>query len=283
MRKIKYVTGIENALIVRETCMTNSAQVGYLDNAEQVIVLEEYGDRSLVATGVCGWVATKHLTDKPPDVGFPHPSDLPEPEEQNAKLQWYLWKWGFGPIVGAIDGKVGSKTKAATKQFQAAMGLSVDGVAGTKTWAALTGEVIVPRITELDMACTCGKYCDGYPNPCTTGVRILIERIWREVEKRYPGVILYITNNAHPAPDGAVAGGQRCEEWNKLRGGANASQHLDGEAADIYGKLDGVKDADIRDYIEDVAMRMNTKGGVGYGAKYIVHVDIRGKEARWKY
>lgn len=283
MRETKYVTGIEKALIVRETADTKSAQVGYLDNAEQVIVLAEQDDRSLVATGVCGWVATKHLTDKPPDVSFPLPSDLPEPEDQNEKLQWYLHKWGFGPLVGEIDGKIGSKTKEATRQFQAAMGLTADGIAGTKTWAALTGEIIVPRITELDMACACGKYCDGYPNPCTTGVRILIERIWREVEKRYPGVMFYISNTAHPAPDGAIAGGQRCEKWNDLRGGANGSQHKKGTAADIYGRLDGVNNSVLRDYIEDVALRLNTKGGVGYGANHIVHVDIRGKDSRWEY
>ena len=281
MRETKYVTGIDNALVVREKADPKSETVGYLDNAEQVIVLAEDGERSLVATGVCGWVATKHLTDKPPDTSFP--ALPPEPEEQNAKLQWYLCKWGFAALVGEIDGKIGTKTRAAIKQFQAAMGLTADGIAGTKTWAALTGEVITPRITEADMACQCGKYCNGYPQPCTTGVRILIERIWREVEAIYPGVVLYVTNNAHPAPDGSVAGGQRCEDWNRLRGGANGSKHKDGMAADIYGKVYGVPDRTVRQAIEDVALKLNTKGGVGYGANYIVHIDIRGSKARWEY
>ena len=110
-----------------------------------------------------------------------------------------------------------------------------------------------------------------------------VERIWRELEKTYPGVMIYVTNNAHPAPDGAVAGGQRCERWNKERGGATSSQHLYGTAADIYGKLAGVKDSELRQEIENIALWLNTKGGVGYGAKYIVHVDIRGKKARWQY
>ena len=283
MRKVMYVTGLEEPaqLIVRDDVDPASAKVGHFGSGEMVTVIGEYNGRCLASTGTVGWVSKTYLTDKPPDTAV---DELPpEPEDQNAKLQWYLHKWGFAPIVGEIDGKVGTKTRAAIKQFQAAMGLAADGIAGTKTWAALTGEVIVPRITEVDMMCQCGKYCNGFPNPCTTGIRILIERIWREVEKRYPGVVLYITNNAHPAPDGAVAGGQRCKEWNKLRGGANASQHLDGEAADIYGRLDGVDNAVLRDYIEDVAMRINTKGGVGYGANHIVHVDIRGREARWKY
>lgn len=283
MRKVMYVTGVvaPEQLIVRDDADPASAKVGHFGNGETVTVIGEYNGRFLASTGTVGWVSKAYLTDTPPDQAV---DELPpEPEEQNAKLQWYLHKWGFGALVGEIDGKIGSKTKAAIKQFQAAMGLTADGIAGTKTWTALTGNVIVPRITEVDMACQCGKYCDGYPNPCTTGVRILIERIWRELEQTYPGVVLYITNNAHPAPDGAVAGGQRCEQWNKLRGGASKSQHLDGEAADIYGKVYGVPDNVVRQTIEDIAMKLNTKGGVGYGANYIVHVDIRGTKARWKY
>lgn len=283
MRTSKYVSGLagKNQLVVRETADPASAKVGHLGNGESVTVIGEKNGRSLVSTGTVGWVSNAYLSDNSSSTKT---DELPpEPEDQNAKLQWYLHKWGFGPLVGEIDGVIGTKTKAATKQFQAAMGLAADGIAGTKTWAALTGDVIIPRITENDMACQCGKYCDGYPNPCATGVRILIERIWRELEEVYPGVTLYITNNAHPAPDGAVAGGQRCEDWNRLRGGANGSKHKDGMAADIYGKVYGVDDAVVRQAIEDIAMRLNTKGGVGYGARYIVHVDIRGKEARWKY
>ena len=210
MRESKYVTNIKNSLVVRASENPQSATVGYLANDEAVIVLEEKGDRSLVATGVCGWVASKHLTYTSPEE---QKINLPkeEPINENEKLQYYLHKWGFGPLVGEIDGKIGKKTTAAVEQFQACMGLAVDGIAGTKTWNALKGEVIVPRISEKDMACQCGKYCDGYPNPCTTGIRILIERIWREVEKVYPDVILYVSNNAHPAGDGAIAGGQRCE------------------------------------------------------------------------
>ena len=283
MRETKYGANIPDgkAAVLRAEPTSDGEQVGTLANGEQVTALATDGDRTLVALGACGWVQTKYLTDTAPE---PQNPDLgPEPEDEDAKLQWYLHKWGFGPLVGAIDGIVGTKTKAATKQFQAAMGLAVDGIAGQNTWAALRGEVIEPRITEKQMECTCGKYCDGMPNPCTAGVRILIERIWRELEKKYPGVVLYISNSETPAPDGAVAGGQRCQEWNKIRGGAEKSQHLTGTAADIYGKADGVTDSALRQEIEDIALDMNTKGGVGYGARYIVHVDIRGYKARWEY
>ena len=38
---------------------------------------------------------------------------------------------------GALDGDFGSKTESAVKAFQAAVGLTADGVAGVDTWKAL--------------------------------------------------------------------------------------------------------------------------------------------------
>lgn len=286
MREEKYIDGVTEgkALIVRESTETDSEKVGYLYNGDKVTVLEKQGDRALVSTGTCGWINADYLVDqatKPPENIIPDaPADWPETAEG---LQQALTDWGFGAIVGNIDGIVGSKTKEATKQFQSAMGLTADGIAGPKTWAALRSGIIVPRMSEADMMCQCPDYCDGYPNASTMGVRLLVERIWRKAEEKYPGLQLYVTNRAEPTPDGAIAGGQRCEKWNTERGGASGSQHKFGRAADIYGKLDGVKDAEIRQHLEDIALEMNVSGGVGYGAKYIVHVDVRGTKARWKY
>lgn len=286
VRETKVIFGVTDgkALIVRESADTASDKVGYLYNGDKVTVLERQGDRALVATGTCGWINADYLTDqaaKPPEETDPNPpSDWPETVEG---LQQALADWGFGAIVGEIDGKVGPKTKEATKQFQSAMGLTADGIAGPKTWAALKSGIIVPRLTEVDMMCQCPDYCDGYPNASTIGVRLLVERIWRKAEEKYPGLKIYVTNRAEPTPDGAIAGGQRCEHWNAERGGANGSQHKFGRAADIYGKLDGVADAEIRQHLEDIALEMNVSGGVGYGAKYIVHVDVRGTKARWRY
>lgn len=42
-----------------------------------------------------------------------------------------------GYYTGAIDGKIGRKTRAAIKKFQAANGLKADGVVGKKTSEAL--------------------------------------------------------------------------------------------------------------------------------------------------
>ena len=189
-----------------------------------------------------------------------------------------LEDWGFGDLIAA-KGRT-----YAVKQFQAAMGLTVDGIEGPQTKSALAGEIIAPRISEDEMKCQCPGYCSGYPaGRASIGVRILAERIFREVEKTYPGAQFYITNRTHPTPNGAIAGGNRCTKWNKERGGAAGSMHKSGLAMDVWGHKDGVKDSVIRKRIEDVALSMNTRGGIGYEGTYIVHIDTRGSKSRWGY
>jgi peptidoglycan hydrolase-like protein with peptidoglycan-binding domain len=51
------------------------------------------------------------------------------------KIQTALKDAGF--YKGGIDGKSGSKTRAAIKAFQKSKGLTADGVVGQKTWDAL--------------------------------------------------------------------------------------------------------------------------------------------------
>lgn len=287
----KYIAGVGEGkrLIVRKTAETNAEKAGSLSNGDAVTVIGTDGKKSLVATGTCGWIPNGYITDEPvsekpadngEDVDDAGPS---APIETIKDIQAALYAWGFGPLVGEVDGKNGPKTKEAVRQFQSAMGLAADGIAGPVTVAALSGPVIEPRITEADMRCECRKYCDGYPNASTAGIRLLIERIWREHEKTRPGVVYHITNRATPAPDGAIAGGRRCERWNKERGGASGSQHRYGRAADILPKLSGVADKVLRQECEDIALKLNTRGGVGYGANHIVHVDVRGNRARWEY
>jgi len=43
-----------------------------------------------------------------------------------------------GYYTGAIDGKIGPKTKKAIEEFQKANNLKVDGIVGPKTWALLS-------------------------------------------------------------------------------------------------------------------------------------------------
>jgi murein L,D-transpeptidase YcbB/YkuD len=64
----------------------------------------------------------------------PKPAALPQ-ADRNKDIQMALAKTGF--YKGAIDGKIGPKTKKAIEEFQRANGLKVDGKVGPKTWAAL--------------------------------------------------------------------------------------------------------------------------------------------------
>ena len=50
-------------------------------------------------------------------------------------LQQLLGDFGYDP--GPIDGAFGPDTESAVKQFQKDFVLTVDGIAGPKTWAAL--------------------------------------------------------------------------------------------------------------------------------------------------
>ncbi len=55
-------------------------------------------------------------------------------------LQWHLHKIGYTHIE--IDGAFGAQTKLAVKDFQHKSSLTVDGIAGTKTRAALKEEAV---------------------------------------------------------------------------------------------------------------------------------------------
>lgn len=54
-------------------------------------------------------------------------------------LQGMLTGLGYGVVLGRIDGVFGSKTTDAVRRYQAKAGLTVDGIVGPSTWAALAG------------------------------------------------------------------------------------------------------------------------------------------------
>jgi peptidoglycan hydrolase-like protein with peptidoglycan-binding domain len=60
---------------------------------------------------------------------------VPPAADRNKDIQLALAKAGF--YTGAIDGKIGPKTKKAIVDFQKANGLKADGKVGPRTWAAL--------------------------------------------------------------------------------------------------------------------------------------------------
>ena len=55
--------------------------------------------------------------------------------DRDKEIQTALKNAGF--YAGAIDGKIGPKTKNAIEEFQKAKGLKADGKVGPKTWAEL--------------------------------------------------------------------------------------------------------------------------------------------------
>ncbi len=60
----------------------------------------------------------------------------PDEATKNRQIQTALKNAGYD--AGAIDGKIGAKTKKAIKDFQTANGLKADGKVGPKTWAKLS-------------------------------------------------------------------------------------------------------------------------------------------------
>jgi uncharacterized protein YcbK (DUF882 family) len=75
----------------------------------------------------------------------------------------------------------------------------------------------------------------------------------------------------------AVLSGYRCPERNAAAGGAPASQHVEGNAADI--RIAGKTLQEMYDLAIQIPAFHN--GGVGVYDTRFIHVDVRGKAARW--
>ena len=160
-------------------------------------------------------------------------------------------------------------------------GLVVDGDYGNKTNDATFRNLVLyqpipPEGSEnfdvKEFKCNChGRYCDGYPEQgISSDLYVLLEEIREEVNRLYP------------KSDGTdrpllVRAGYRCPEYNTEVKGADDSQHLYGKAGDIYSP--GILPATMG----KICDKLNPNGGVGLGGNSIVHVDVRGHYARWRY
>ena len=71
---------------------------------------------------------------------------MPEKTDRNRDIQRALKNAHL--YAGAIDGKIGPKTKRAIEEFQSANGLKADGKVGPKTWVAL--EKYLKRLEEIE-------------------------------------------------------------------------------------------------------------------------------------
>ena len=182
------------------------------------------------------------------------------------QIQCLLTYLGYFP--GTIDGADGRNTQGATRAFQADYGLIVDGIPGAATQKMLIGAIAgtavkvekpesndapktgtfwdeIEYFTRDEFKCKCGgKYCKGYPHEPD-------ERMVRIADQLRKNLGVPIT----------IVSGLRCKTWNAIQGGVSNSQHMYGEAADIYAK--GVSQSRVEAELDKI-------GGVRY------HYPIKG-------
>lgn len=162
------------------------------------------------------------------------------------------------PLDTRFWGLAGKKTLYATRDYQHAMGLPETGIADTQTREVIlqqegpkpqpdTGTFWdeIEHFNREEFRCQCGgKYCNGYPAEPD-------ERMVRIANQLRKNLGVPIT----------VVSGLRCKTWNAIQGGVSNSQHMYGEAADIYAS--GVSQARVEAELDKI-------GGVRY------HYPIKG-------
>ena len=174
----------------------------------------------------------------------------------------------LGYYTGGIDGLWGPASTAALARFQKDFG----GVTGeSETEKALRHAVAygmpekkeepkeksfweeIEYFTREEFKCKCGgKYCNGFP----AEPREDIVRIVNQLRKNL-GVPVTIVS------------GLRCKEWNRIQKGVATSQHMYGEAADIWarGKTQAQVEAEL-DRIGGVRFHYPIQGSSN------VHFDV---------
>lgn len=159
---------------------------------------------------------------------------------------------GTSYYTGQVDGIYGRLSRKAIQDFQRDFGgLTVTGQADADTDQALRHAVAhgiperdqteIPTVSEKEtvdkdslttgtfwdeieffipeeMKCKCGgRYCAGYPHAIQPLLMQILDRA-----RRWSG---------HPI---VIVSGLRCEDWNRIQKGHVRSQHMYGEAADVY-------------------------------------------------
>lgn len=171
----------------------------------------------------------------------------------------------LGYYIGNIDGIWGTLSKTAMDAFKEDFkGLDVPNMPENAPEKALKHAVSydlfktepvkdetgnfwdeIEYFDRSEFKCKCGgKYCNGYPHE-------LDERMVRIADKLRKNLGVPIT----------IISGLRCKTWNAIQGGVSNSQHMYGEAADIYAK--GVSQSRVEAELDKI-------GGVRY------HYAIKG-------
>lgn len=218
----------------------------------------------------------------------------------NAQKQRQLQFLGF--YAGKIDGLWGAQSVAATRAFQQANGLVVDGKFGAKT-EAKTMQLVIDiqrqigaNVDGLVGAETIAKYNawkKTHSAPITNSgdwwgeIKYFKRDEFRckcgrycngfPVEPDKDLVKLLDTVRAHYGrpftPNSAI----RCTKHNRAVGGASNSQHLYGTAADIPAAALGVTPKQLAAYLETL---LPNTGGIGVYS-WGCHVDTRKQKSRW--
>jgi hypothetical protein len=180
--------------------------------------------------------------------------------KQKQNLLSYL-----GYYVGDIDGIWGTLSKTAMDAFKADFkGFDAPNIPKDAPEKALKHAVAydlfkteqvkdeagtfwdeIEYFNRSEFKCKCGgKYCNGYPAEPD-------ERMVRIADQLRENLKVPIT----------IISGLRCKTWNAIQGGVTNSQHMYGEAADIYA--DGVSQSRVEAELDKI-------GGVRY------HYPIKG-------
>ena len=150
----------------------------------------------------------------------------------------------LGYYKAAVDGEWGRLSKEACSAFQNDRGLTPDGYGGPETDKALQYAVAndlfmaapeadtgapepedwwdeIRYFTPTEIACKCGTYhapyCSGYPHK--------MQKLTMQIADRA---------RAHFGNPVTVISGLRCPRHNADSGGVENSQHMFGEALDVY-------------------------------------------------
>ena len=188
--------------------------------------------------------------------------------KQKQNLLAYL-----GYYVGDIDGVWGTLSKTAMEAFKADFkGFDTPNIPDDAPEKALKHAVAydlfktepvkeetgtfwdeIEYFTPDEFKCKCGgKYCNGYPSEPD-------ERMVRIANQLRKNLRVPVT----------IVSGLRCKTWNAIQGGVSNSQHMYGEAADIYAN--GVSQSRVEAELDKI-------GGVRYHYAIVgsnnVHFDV---------
>ena len=174
--------------------------------------------------------------------------------KQKQNLLAYL-----GYYVGNVDGIWGTLSETSMNAFKADFkGLDIPNMPENAPEKALKHAVAydlfktepvkeemgafwdeIEYFARDEFKCKCGgKYCNGYPSE-------IDERMVRIADQLRKNLGVPIT----------IVSGLRCKTWNAIQGGVSNSQHMYGEAADIYAK--GVSQSRVEAELDKI-------GGVRY-------------------